>query len=413
MSISATDASSLTDEQKDDLARTIGALDVLEALNGDTIAKMEAIDQQITYRRYYFPGSEVKLKIEVKDSSKYNDTNEIAYVEEQWDSTVFDPRYIKSYIDMARQEGFCKHVVMPDNDKFHEASFNDIYKIISDYIDMYNDDAAYGYLYYVPNASTKEKEEIKSKVLGAFAAMNYFDKWNAFFKQYRDDVNKSDIQEVMQFYKKQITKMIYKIEDLVGQSMDEFIENDYGWMAPIQYAFDCEKYVTEYNKYEQEYNEYRDKLWEILSNCDAISITGNRISGTFVATGGSEITITQMNEVEQALREANKAVQAEEAKPKDTTPVTPSEPTTPSTPATPSIDEPKETSPTIEPTPAAAKNGMNREVKITLIIVGVLFLFLIITAIIVRSKTRPAVPMQVTPYTAPSTQSIDSIRTTL
>ena len=307
--ISATDVNNLTDEQKDSLAKTVGALDVLRQLNNDTITKMEAIDRQLTYRRFYFPGTTIKLKIEVSDANKYDDTSEIEYVEEQWDSSVFDPRYIKSYIEMARQYGFEKHVIRPEENSFKEASFADIKRILDDHIDLYNDDNTYRYLFYNPSATSNEKEKIKSRVLGAFAAMSYFNKWEAFYKQYRDDIEKSDIQMISEFYKKQINKEIYKIEDLVGQSIEEFIENDYGFLAPIQYAFDAAQYISEYNKYEQEYIEYRDKLWDILSKCDAISIAGNRISGTFVATGGSNINLTQMNELEQSLREAQTAIE--------------------------------------------------------------------------------------------------------
>lgn len=307
--ISATDVNNLTDEQKDSLAKTVGALDVLRQLNNDTITKMEAIDRQLTYRRFYFPGTTIKLKIEVSDANKYDDTSEIEYVEEQWDSSVFDPRYIKSYIEMARQYGFEKHVIRPEENSFKEASFADIKRIFDDHIDLYNDDNTYRYLFYNPSATSNEKEKIKSRVLGAFAAMSYFNKWEAFYKQYRDDIEKSDIQMISEFYKKQINKEIYKIEDFVGQSIEEFIENDYGFLAPIQYAFDAAQYISEYNKYEQEYIEYRDKLWDILSKCDAISIAGNRISGTFVATGGSNINLTQMNELEQSLREAQTAIE--------------------------------------------------------------------------------------------------------
>ena len=220
MSIKATDTENLTDEQKDSLAKTSGALDVLRQLNSDTITKMEAIDRELTYRRFYFPGTTIRLKIEVSDASKYVSTSEIQYVEEQWDSSVFDPRYINSYIEMARQYGFEKHVIRPEANEFKEASFADIKRILDDHVNVYNDDNAYRYLFYSPSATSDEKERIKSRVLGALAAMNYFDKWEAFYKQYKGDIEKSDIQRIVKFYKKQISKEVYKIEDFVGQSIE-------------------------------------------------------------------------------------------------------------------------------------------------------------------------------------------------
>jgi len=400
--ISATDVNNLSDEQKDSLAKTVGALDVLRQLNNDTITKMEAIDRQLTYRRFYFPGTTIKLKIEVSDASKYDDTSEIEYVEEQWDSSVFDPRYIKSYIEMARQYGFEKHVIRPEENSFKEASFADIKRILDDHIDLYNDDNAYRYLFYNPSATSNEKEKIKSRVLGAFAAMSYFNKWEAFYKQYRNDIEKSDIQMISEFYKKQINKEIYKIEDLVGQSIEEFIENDYGFLAPIQYAFDAAQYISEYNKYEQEYIEYRDKLWDILSKCDAISIAGNRISGTFVATGGSNINLTQMNELEQSLREAQTAVeQAPTTEPSDEATTEPSK-TDEATTEPSKTDEAKPSS--IQPVNNVPKiDSMNQEPKkeesffekhkiaIIISIVSFILITIMITLIIVSLKRKPVV----------------------
>ena len=400
--ISATDVNNLTDEQKDSLAKTVGALDVLRQLNNDTITKMEAIDRQLTYRRFYFPGTTIKLKIEVSDASKYDDTSEIEYVEEQWDSSVFDPRYIKSYIEMARQYGFEKHVIRPEENSFKEASFADIKRILDDHIDLYNDDNTYRYLFYNPSATSNEKEKIKSRVLGAFAAMSYFNKWEAFYKQYRDDIEKSDIQMISEFYKKQINKEIYKIEDLVGQSIEEFIENDYGFLAPIQYAFDAAQYISEYNKYEQEYIEYRDKLWDILSKCDAISIAGNRISGTFVATGGSNINLTQMNELEQSLREAQTAIeQAPTTEPSDEMKLEPSKIDEATTEPS-KIDETKPSS--IQPVNNVPKiDSINQEPKkeesffekhkiaIIISIISFILITIMITLIIVNLKRKPVV----------------------
>lgn len=389
--ISATDTSTLTDEQKDSLAKTVGALDVLRQLNNDTITKIEAIDRELTYRRFYFPGTTIRLKIEVSDATIYENTEEIEYVEEQWDSSVFDPRYIKSYIEKARQYGFEKHVIRPEGSSFKEASFADIKRLIDDNVSYYSDD----YLFYAPSATANEIELIKSRVLGAFAAMSYFNKWEAFYKQYRNDINKEDIQRISEYYKRQINKEIYKIEDFVGQSIEDFIENDYGFLAPIEYAFDSAQYIAEYNKYEQEYNEYREKLWDILSKCEAISIAGNRISGTFVATGGSTISLTQMNELEQSLREAQTAVEAEDEKPQPSTSSSSASPQEPQPSPASSAPTPQPSSSSSAPQPSASSSSTpqpstptpsqepKKEAKITKTVIIISIISFILIAIIV------------------------------
>lgn len=296
-------AKNLTEEEKDDLAKTIGGLEELEALNRGSVIKWENLEREITYRRFYFPGSVVKLQVEGSGI----DTDEINYREDSG-NTIFDPRYIKSYITQANQYGFYKHIIAWDvNTKKHKSfSFDDVSKVIKQYVDMYNtSEMSYKYLKISPSYTSDEKEKVKNNVLHIISAMNYFDKWKSFFKQYTE-IFLSNIEKIQNYYKSTIQTLTRELENFIGQSQEEFIENDYGYFAPINLAFDCEKFIKEFNKYQEEYELYRDRLWEILANTPSLNIVGNRISGTFVATGNSEISLTQMNEIVQDMKEINK-----------------------------------------------------------------------------------------------------------
>ena len=97
----------LNDGEKESVVSALSSLEPLMMLNKDVLDKLEKIDKELVYRRFYFPGGTPKLYMKGDQA----DTNEIHYVQDNTDGG-FDPRFIKDYIAEAKQNGFHRHVIV-------------------------------------------------------------------------------------------------------------------------------------------------------------------------------------------------------------------------------------------------------------------------------------------------------------
>lgn len=354
------DVSQLSEQQREDITQALDAVDALRALNSGTIEQIEKIERQITYRRFYFYGQEVKLHLDGEPGLNVQVPDDVVYIKDNWNMS-FDPRYLPDYIEAAKQYQFYKHVIRfdPYSGKFVSSSFYDVNDLLSKDILIGNTNDKSKYLSVPATVTDDAKTKIRDELIGVIASMEYFGKWESFLKEF-DDYTKNEIEMIRKYYKATYNSKIKQIAELTGQSINEFKELDYGYFADQNLAFDSAKYIGELEKYEVQYNEYKKKLWDILSNCNSLSLAGNRVSGTFVVSGESQINITQTNEMLQAYKEA---LDEEAAAPATPTPSAPASKLAPSAPATPAsklvpsepTSEPTPATPTPSPTPVPSK----------------------------------------------------------
>lgn len=370
----------LSESEKDDLTAALNALDEFRLLSGDVIERMEDLDRYVLYHRFYFPGENVYLHIEGSGVG-----NDVKYREENG-GIVFDPRFIQSYVDEARQNGFANHVIMfnPMQGTYVSKSIRDIYDIFHNNISIYNTSSnKWRYIYYPETGDEIEGFNTRDLVLSAIASMDYFDKWSIFNKFYSYDPSIiQGIQTVRNFYENPtnnrylISQFIANLGFFIGQQKDDFIHNDYGYLASVKLAFDCESQIEELNKNEAMYEEYKDKLWNVLEHIPNLSLSGNYISGTIVASGDANISITQMSEMITDYAEQQT--------------VQPSENPTPSTPEQPEAKPeennsipPQPQQPTITPSTEPTENKDNKDSTTKILIVICVILGIILLSLIV------------------------------
>lgn len=386
------DVNQLSEQQKEDITQALDAVEALRSLNSGTIEEIEKIEKQITYRRFYFYGSEVKLHLDGEPGVGVQVPDDVVYIKDNWNMS-FDPRYLPDYVEAAKQYQFYKHIIRfdPYSNKFVSSSFYDVSDILVKDVLIGNTNDKSKYLSVAANITEKAKTNVRDELVGTIAAMDYFGKWDKYLKEF-DDYSKKEIDMIRKYYKSVYNKKIREIAELTGQSIDDFKELDYGYFADQNLAFDATKYIGDLEKYEVQYNDYKKKLWDILSKCESLSLAGNRVSGTFVVSGESQINITQTNEMLQAYREAMDETVAEpsNSNPNSTPNSTPS-----STPnSTPNSN------PGIEPVPQSqfVDNSTNKKDKdltvintpllIVVIILGVLVVGIVVLVTVAGYRSR-------------------------
>ena len=253
-------------------------------LADDNFVKIQNLEKQIEYRKFYFPGKEAKLK-KVTDG-------DMAPLGEYW-----DPRYIQEYVSIAKQNGFAQWFVKPkvNENSIEPCNVMTVWEIAKNGVDWRNRLIKSG------EAETKE-------LINMFVGMKYMKKFGAF-----EDVVKigsADDGEPLINITESILNQVYnnidpslrtpeltKIVQFTGQTEQQFEKNDVGYYAMVDsMAFDCAQLLAELVAREKEYKAFKDKLWEILKENPALQLCTNNVNVT-----GNNINITQTMECVQTI----------------------------------------------------------------------------------------------------------------
>lgn len=288
----------LNDGEKESVVSALSSLEPLMMLNKDVLDKLEQIDKELVYRRFYFPGGTPKLYMKGDQA----DTNEIHYVQDNTDGG-FDPRFIKDYIAEAKQNGFHRHVIVynPSSSKYEAKSFDQLKNLLQTY---YINDKTVDYIRNSRGVTTFEKQVKQESMAALFASLIYFDKYELFMNEFKREFKPDQMEKVMTYYDDFIQNELYRLSDVIGQSAEDFVKNDYGWMGPESLAFDASIFVEDYAKYKVEYDKLKDQIWQWLSQITSLNLCANRVSGIYQASDEAQINLTQMSNCYQSVKSA-------------------------------------------------------------------------------------------------------------
>ena len=297
MSVNVEGENKYSDEQKDVITKTVASLDDLKVLTNDPIfKKLDEIERKLTYKRFYFPGSEIKLFVEGEGV----DNDDTHYVSDFYGMS-FDPRFVKEYIYLAKLNGYEKHVLYydPIEGKFKTANYEIIDKYFRAMWDIINESIKKVYAIDVV-----QKEQNINILASYLAALIYFAKEDDFIH----DMEGAEgyLQSFYNSYGNKVNSYIRKIGNYTGKTKDEFIQENYGFLAEPNLAFNAEQEIDEYLKYQEEYQEFKEKLWKIFSQVSTLQLCASSISGIQQASGSSNITLQQYNTCAIEMEEENK-----------------------------------------------------------------------------------------------------------
>lgn len=272
----------LNENDVENITNTVASFDELALASKGFMEKLDEIERNLNYKRFYFPGAKIRLYVE----GNGEDDENVHYVSSN-QSSNWDPRYLVEYINKAKNDGYERHVIYynPFNDFWESKDYGEIEQIIKEYFDPIDEQ-----LKNASSLTVVEETNYSNAISSAVASLEYFDKIDDFI-QYSDI---KYIPKLQSKYKSRISyyKNLIK-KDLTNKTADEFKLLDYGYFAPKSLAFDAEDELAEYNKYEKDYEEYKEKLWEILKNVSNLQLCASNISGIQQASGSSNITINQ------------------------------------------------------------------------------------------------------------------------
>lgn len=288
----------LNEGEKESVVSALSSLEPLMILNKDVLDKLEQIDKELVYRRFYFPGGTPKLYMKGNQA----DTDEIHYVQDNTDGG-FDPRFIKDYIAEAKQNGFHRHVIVynPSSSKYEAKSFDQLKNLLQTY---YINDKTVDYIRNSRGITTFEKQLKQESMAALFASLIYFDKYELFMNEFKREFKPDQMEKVMAYYDEFIQDELYRLGDTIGQSAEDFVENDYGWMGPESLAFDASIFIEDYTKYKAEYDKLKDQIWQWLSQITSLNLCANRVSGIYQASDEAQINLTQMSNCYQSVKTA-------------------------------------------------------------------------------------------------------------
>lgn len=233
---------------------TGAAASIEQLMNGDTYQKMKNLEQKIVFKKFYFPGNDVVLKVTDNPDSL----------------SKWDPRYIQDYVEQAKQNGWYRWFVYyrpatnTTEGGWKPMSTTDAEKELSYYIDI--DGMPFD----------KKDQWGLEYVASILASLVYFDKLKILTDKYSYYFEPDTLINAVGNYTSLMYKYLEKLIGLIGQDSDEFIREDRGWMANSNYlAFDSEYDAMELAALEKEYNEYKAQIWEILKNLNVLQLCTN------------------------------------------------------------------------------------------------------------------------------------------
>ena len=249
-------------------------------MNDKTFQEIQEIEKQILYRKFYFPGGIPKLRVVGQGINKK--TDDFEYDQSLEGSDPFDhwdPRYLKDYIVVAKQNGFHRNFIYYDGKEFKTMNFSQASEVLKKCI----------------NWSTGKIDTDgacdKYEIAGIIGGLIYFDKVSSFVGETGLAGGKTSMfNRVYTYNGDLIIPTIEKIANgLIQQSEKNFKNNNFGWMAnDNKYAFDSAQFLSKWIELENEYNEYKEKVWKILEETNALQLCTNNVNVT-----GNNITIQQ------------------------------------------------------------------------------------------------------------------------
>ena len=251
-----------------------------QLMNDKTFQEIQEIEKQILYRKFYFPGGVPKLRVVGQGINKK--TDDFEYDQSLEDSDPFDrwdPRYLKDYIAVAKQNGFHRNFIYYDGREFKTMNFSQASEALKKCIDWSTSK--------IDTDGACDKYEIA----GIIGGLIYFDKVSSFVEESGLAGGKTSLFNRIYTYNGDlIIPTIEKIANgLIQQSEKNFKNNNFGWMAnDNKYAFDSAQYLKRWLELEKEYNEYKEKVWKILEDTNALQLCTNNVNVT-----GNNITIQQ------------------------------------------------------------------------------------------------------------------------
>ena len=282
-------------EQVEAVTKAIAGLDLM-GIDSNLQIKIEDMEKELTFRRFYFPGCDHRLRISGKGTS----TDSVLYVQDGL--TSFDPRYIEQYNKIANNYDFFQWMLYydPSTSKIRQMNFGDA---LNNFI-LFYDNAGRMNQY----KNTETNYEI---MCSTFASLKYFDKM-ACFKEYVKD-NSTDASATViktggfdKFMSNNATKIqsfVKHIADFTGQSERSFKEKDIGYFAPEELAFGLDSHWFEiWSTYDKQYKEYKEKLWNLLSGIQNLQLCVNRDNSIQQVADGGQLTLTQMNNCVQTIQ---------------------------------------------------------------------------------------------------------------
>lgn len=348
----------LNEKDVENITKTVASFDELALTSKGFMEKLDEIERNLNYKRFYFPGANVRLYVE----GEGKDTKDVHYISSV-QSTEWDPRFLTEYVNKARNEGYEKHVIYysPFSENWETKDYGEIWQILKDYYDPIDND-----LKNLASLSVVEQTKNKDAISSAIASLEYFDKMDDF-------INFSEIKYMKAIQGKYSSRIKFfkdKIKsDLTRKSEADFKRLDYGFFAPKQLAFDAEKEIAEYEKYQKEYEDYKAKLWEMLKGISNLQLCASSISGIQQASGSAKIT---MNQYISCINEAREAI----------TPETPEETTVPE-----EVDVPVD----VESTDVERQEPGNSTRKIIIVVIvvaSVLLLLILGTALVLYTANN-------------------------
>lgn len=281
---------------KNDSASGGTALALQQLLADDIFTKISEVEKQIDYRRFYFPGSTVVLKVLGKD--------ETIKTGDGW-----DPRYLKEYVNIANERGFERWMLAPigvtDINSFKPINYDDVNKALTYGIDWLNNPEKYvegsGYTlesvaeYVAPLVYFNKIEDYIKNGNGMPNDLDYFNNWLEL-----DIINKA------------VTTKLTVMEKAFKRSATQFQKLDTGYYATINQAFDAEKLTQQLVEYNEEYSKYKAKLWKLIEGSSVLQLCFNYSNMT-----GNNIDVNQVLECNQWIGENNTSTSTEFTDPTD------------------------------------------------------------------------------------------------
>ena len=275
------------------------AMALNKIMNDNTFQRIQEIEKQILYRRFYFPGGSPKLRVAGQGQNNPNDDFEYDQSTEGTDPfDHWDPRYLKEYVTIAKQQGFHRNFIYYDGEGYKSINFSQALEILRKCL----------------NVTTGNIESNgacdKYVVTGVIGGLLYFDKLECFVEEMGFGNASLFTNKVNVINGDLINEAIDKLANgLIKQSMSNFIKNNYGWMSNSNdLAFDVAQYVKEWVALEAEYQKYKDEVWEILKSLNALELCTNNVDVT-----GNNITIQQEMNCVQKISDVQKKEEEEKA----------------------------------------------------------------------------------------------------
>ena len=234
-----------------------GAIALQLLLNDSTFKRIQEIEKQIMYRRFYFPGGVPQLRVV--------DENDLAAYD------YWDPRIYKDYIIMAQQRGFHRYFIIYDSlqNNFRTSHFSEADTTLNMHIDWLTGTWVAG--------SGDVSDSIKYACTDMLAGLIYFNKLDTFLKEFEITHTSKSLNKLRTNLYDTIQSRIKKLQTFIGQTEKNFKNDDIGWtsFADNSYAFDSAQLLPEWISLQQKYEEFQNKVFEILSQLDALQLCTN------------------------------------------------------------------------------------------------------------------------------------------